>query len=52
MEAKDRQVEYQTQLFNVFATYLSNNVDDVYLMLDHETERVEYISPNAERVLG
>ncbi|MBD5460277.1 MAG: response regulator [Lachnospiraceae bacterium] len=52
MEAKDQEVKYQTQLFHIFTTYLSNNTDDMYMMLDHETERLEYVSPNVERVLG
>ena len=52
IRAKDREVEYQTRLFDVFATYLSRNTDDVYMMLDHETEELEYVSPNVERVLG
>jgi len=50
--AKDKELEYQEQLFDIFATYLSVNTNDVYMMVDHETEEVEYISPNAQRVLG
>ena len=52
MDAKDREVKYQARLFEVFASYLAGNQDDVYLMLDHKTEKLEYISPNVERVLG
>ena len=52
LRAKDRETEYQTRLFEVFTTYLSRNTDDVYMMLDHETEELEYVSPNVERVLG
>ncbi|MCM1121103.1 MAG: response regulator [Eubacterium sp.] len=52
MQAKDNEIAYQEQLFDIFATYLSNNTNDVYLMLDHETHNLEYISPNAERVMG
>jgi len=50
--AKDKELAYQEQLFDIFATYLANNTNDVYMMVDHETEEVEYISPNAQRVLG
>lgn len=28
------------------------NVDDVFLMLDAETSRADYVSPNAEKLLG
>ena len=52
IEAKQQAVEYQTQLFDIFTTYLSRNTDDVYTMFDHKTEKLEYVSPNVERVLG
>lgn len=44
LHAKDQEVQYQSKLFEVFASYASN-LDDVYLMLDHRTEKLEYISP-------
>ena len=47
----DLEVEYQEKLFDIFSTYLSSNTDDVYMMLG-EGEKVEYVSPNLERVLG
>ncbi len=50
--AKDKEIAYQEQLFDIFATYLSSNTNDVYMMVDHKTEKVEYVSPNIERVLG
>ena len=28
------------------------NVDDVFLMLDAETHKVDYVSPNIERLMG
>lgn len=31
---------------------LSNNVDDIFLMLNTEDFSVEYVSPNIERILG
>ncbi len=50
--AKDKEIAYQEQFFDIFATYLSNNTDGVYMMIDHETNTVEYVSPNVERVIG
>ncbi|MCM1189178.1 MAG: response regulator [bacterium] len=49
---KEQSFDYQSQLFNIFTTYLSNNTDDLYMMFDHATEALEYVSPNLERVLG
>ncbi|MCM1123960.1 MAG: response regulator [Eubacterium sp.] len=49
---KNEEIEYQEQFFNSFTTYLASNTDDVYLMLDHETEQLEYVSPNVEGALG
>ena len=49
---RDRDIEYQKQRFDIFATYLANNTDDVYVMVDQETQEIEYVSPNVERVLG
>lgn len=52
IKSKDREIQYREQLFDIFATYLSRNTDDVYLMIDAKTNAVEYVSPNIERVLG
>ena len=52
MREKDQAIEYQEQFFEIFSTYLANNTNDVYMMLDHETDEVEYVSSNVERVLG
>ncbi len=52
IKEKDLEIAYQEQLFDIFATYLANNTDDIYMMLDASERRVEYISPNAERILG
>ncbi len=49
---KNREIEYQEQLFDIFSTYLTENTGDVYMMVDGETREVEYVSPNLERVLG
>ncbi len=42
------ELEYRERMFDV----LSNNVNDIFLMLDPATQKVEYISPNIERLLG
>ena len=49
---KDRAIAYQTQLFAIFTTFLSGNGNDIYLIIDCESGRVDYVSPNVERVLG
>lgn len=49
---KNLQIEYQERLFEIFGTYLSKNTDDVYMMLNGDADKAEYISPNVERVLG
>jgi len=51
-EQKNQEIKYQEQIFDIFSTFLSNNVDDVYMMLDGNGKYVEYVSPNVERVLG
>ncbi|MDE7261097.1 MAG: response regulator, partial [Oscillospiraceae bacterium] len=48
----DQELQYQRHLFDVLSTHLSNNTDDVYIMLAAGAEQVEYASPNLERVLG
>ena len=52
IKEKDMEIAYQEQLFDIFATYLANNTDDIYMMIDTAEKQVEYISPNAERILG
>ena len=48
LRRKDTELLYKDELF----TRLSRNVDDVFLMMDAETSRVDYVSPNVERLLG
>ena len=48
LRRRDTEILYRDELF----TRLSRNVDDVFLMMDAETSRVDYISPNIERLLG
>ncbi|MDD6204164.1 MAG: histidine kinase dimerization/phospho-acceptor domain-containing protein, partial [Firmicutes bacterium] len=45
---KDREILYREELFST----LSNNVDDIFAMLDADTMHVDYISPNIERLVG
>ncbi len=49
---KDRELEYQEQIFKIFSNFLANNIDDIYIMLDGDITRVEFVSTNIERVLG
>ncbi|MBD5118589.1 MAG: response regulator [Clostridiales bacterium] len=51
-EEKGREIEYQEQLFKIFSAFLSDNVDDVYLILNETGTTVEFVTPNVERVLG
>ena len=48
LRRKDTEISYRDELFQK----LSLNVDDVFLMLDAETSKVDYVSPNVERLLG
>lgn len=52
IKEKNLEIAYQEQLFDIFATYLANNTDDIYMMIDAAQRQVEYISPNAERIMG
>lgn len=52
IEEKNLEIAYQEQLFDIFATYLANNTDDIYMMIDTRQRQVEYVSPNAERIMG
>ena len=48
LKKKDIELLYREELFSV----LSNNVDDVFLMIDADGNVVNYVSPNSERLLG
>ncbi len=53
LQAKNKEIAYQEQMFNVFFSYLSKNTDNVYLILSKDNGyKVEFISPNIERILG
>ena len=42
------ELQYRELMFDV----LSNNVDDIFIMIDSERFNVDYVSPNIERLLG
>ena len=48
LRKKDTEIQYRDELFQK----LSMNVDDVFLMLDAKTYQADYVSPNAENLLG
>ena len=48
LRRKDAEILYRDELFQK----LSMNVDDVFLMLDAQTYQADYVSPNAEKLLG
>ena len=48
LRRKDTEIRYRDVLFQK----LSLNVDDVFLMLDAETSKADYVSPNIGRLLG
>ena len=48
LKKKDMEILYREELFST----LSQNVDDIFLMLDAEHFRVDYISPNIEKLVG
>ncbi|MCM1144981.1 MAG: response regulator [Blautia sp.] len=49
---KNQEFQYQEQMFGLFATFLSDNIDDIYMMLDEDGKKAEFVSANIERVLG
>ena len=48
MMKKDNELRRRDELFSV----LSNNVDDIFLMLNAEDLHADYISPNVEKLTG
>ncbi len=48
LKKKDTEIMYRDELFQK----LSMNVDDVFLMLDAETSKVDYVSPNVDKLMG
>ena len=48
LRTKDREILYRDELFSKVST----NVDDVFLMLDARALRVDYVSPNIEKLMG
>lgn len=45
---KETDIKYREELFS----NLSDNVDDIFLMLDADGLQINYISPNSEKLLG
>ncbi len=52
IQDKDYALDYQSQMSNAVSEYLATNTDDIYMILDQETDKLEYITPNTERVMG
>ena len=50
--SKDRTIQYQSRLFNVLTDYISRCTDDVYILVEQGASEPEFLSGNAERVLG
>ena len=48
IKSKNTQILYRDEMFKK----LSMNVDDVFLLVDAKTARVDYVSPNVEKLLG
>ena len=48
IKSKNTQILYRDEMLKK----LSMNVDDVFLMVDAKTARVDYVSPNIEKLLG
>lgn len=42
----------QEQRLEIFSTFLSDHVDDIYMMMNESGTVVEFVTPNIERVLG
>ena len=52
LSKQDNEIGYQAALINIFSTYLSRNTDNVFMLFDVEKFKLDYTSPNMERVLG
>ena len=52
LRKRDDEIGYQAALINIFSTYLSRNTDNVFMLFDVETFKMDYTSPNVERVIG
>ena len=49
---RSRKLQYREQIFRIISDFLSDKVDDIYMMLDGTGTRIEFVSSNIERVLG
>lgn len=50
--SKEQKIRYQSRLFNVLTDYISRCTDDVYILVEQGASEPEFLSANAERVLG
>lgn len=48
MMVKDSELKYREELFSI----LSNNTNDIFIMLNAKDMHVDYLSPNIERLVG
>lgn len=48
LNEKSLDIKYREQLFDI----LSNSVDDIFIIFSKDDYKVEYISPNIQRILG
>ncbi|MGM9970708.1 MAG: response regulator [Anaeroplasma sp.] len=48
LKEKDIEILYRDELF----TKLSINIDDIFMMIDSNIKRIDYISPNVEKLVG
>lgn len=48
LDAKELAIEYREELFSI----LVSNTDDIYIMFSPDGFKVEYVSPNIEKLLG
>jgi len=52
LERKEQEIAYQEEQFNILIDFLGRTTDDIYIMMDKDTFRVEHVSPNVDRVMG
>ncbi len=48
LRQKNTEILYQDELFQK----LAKNIDDVFMMIDADSAKADYVSPNVERLLG
>ena len=48
LAAKDTEIQYREELFGL----MTSNAEEVYFMVDADSRKISYVSPNIERILG